>query len=89
MKFTCRKVGERDVAGSNYGSPAYGDLWKESQVTKKYEEQNKEVTAESFRRWPLELREAVSDRKRKGYSVWVTSAAFRAMRFASYPRGSV
>lgn len=33
--LACRNVEERDAVGSHYGSPAYGDLRKDLQVTKR------------------------------------------------------
>lgn len=45
-----------------------------------------EVTAESFRRWAVELNENVSDNEGQKHSVWVVPSPFCAMRYINDPR---
>lgn len=84
--FASRKFGEREVIGSYYGSLVYADLGQELQSTKRYGEGYMEVTAESFRKWALDLNEKVSDSKGQTHSVWVVPAPFCAMRYINDPR---
>lgn len=47
----------------NYGSLAYPDLGKKTQVVKRYEDEYMEVTAQLLCMWELELSEIATDSK--------------------------
>lgn len=79
--FAGRSFEEKAVVWSYYRSLAYGDMRRESKVTRWYGEEYMEITAELSRRWVLEKRDARTDSREQKHQMRVVSAPVCAVRY--------
>lgn len=84
--FPCRGFEKENAGELHHGPVAYADLGKKLQVTKRYVKKYMGVTAESLRRWALQLSDAATESTGQRHQVWVASAPFCGIRCIADPK---